>query len=126
EEWRSTDLSQLTRLRLRPAARPPVLSPTGIESCIVPEAGARLVFVDGTFAPELSASTAETAVRVLSLAAALKTEARTLEPHLAQLASFERNVFTALNTAHLRDAAVVIVGPGAACEKPVHLLFIAT
>src|SRR5690348_17768218 len=56
EEWRFTDLSQLTRLQLNPAARPPVLSPTAIESCIVPEAGARLVFVDGTFAPELSAT----------------------------------------------------------------------
>src|SRR4029079_24754 len=74
EEWRFTDLSQLTRLQLKPAARPPVLSPTAIESCIVPEAGARLDSVDGTFVPELSVAESEAGARVLSLAAALKTE----------------------------------------------------
>jgi Fe-S cluster assembly protein SufD len=127
EEWRFTDLTQLTRLQLKPAGRPAVLSPTAIASSIVPEAGARLVFVDGTFAPDLSTTAGtETGARVMPLAEALKSEPRRLEPHLARLASFEHNVFTALNTAHLRDAAVVMLGKGAACAKPVHLLFIAT
>jgi Fe-S cluster assembly protein SufD len=127
EEWRFTDLTQLTRLQLRPAVTEGAVSAETIQPCIVPEAGARLVFVDGTFAPELSVEAdAALGVRVLSLATALKTEAQRLQPYLARLASFERNVFTALNTAHLREAAVVIIGKGAACAKPVQVLFVAT
>jgi Fe-S cluster assembly protein SufD len=45
---------------------------------------------------------------------------------LARLARFEHNVFAALNTAHVRDGAVVIVPKGVACEKPVHVLNVAT
>jgi Fe-S cluster assembly protein SufD len=63
---------------------------------------------------------------VLPLTAALKADAQRLEQHLARIASCERNVFTALNTAHLREGAVVLVAAGAACEKPVHLVFVAT
>jgi len=128
EDWRFTDLTQLTRLQLRPASpsRGAVSAET-VQPCVVPEAGARLVFVDGHFAPELSVeSEAASGARVTSLTAALKTEAQRLEPYLARIASVDGNVFAALNTAHLRDAAVVLIGKGAACAKPVHLLFIAT
>jgi Fe-S cluster assembly protein SufD len=127
EEWRFTDLTQLTRLQLKPATRAHTLSLESIQPCVVPEAGARLVFVDGTFVPELSiVADSGAGARVLPLAGALKTDAQRLEPHLARIASFERNVFTALNTAHLRDAAVVLIPKGAVCTQPVHLLFLAT
>src|SRR5918999_6146834 len=53
EEWRFTDLTQLTRLTLRqPAAAS--LAADAIAAMTVPEAGARLVFVDGVYAPALS------------------------------------------------------------------------
>ena len=53
EEWRFTDLTQLTRLQLRPAAAVSVAR-EAVEPMVVPEAGARLVFVDGVYAPALS------------------------------------------------------------------------
>jgi Fe-S cluster assembly protein SufD len=125
EDWRFTDLTQLTRLQLRPAGSATV-APDAIEPMIVPEAGARLVFVDGIYAPSLSNIDAECGARVMPLVEALRNDATSLEPALAKLASFERNVFAALNTAHLRDGAVVLVPKNAACAKPVHLLFLAT
>jgi Fe-S cluster assembly protein SufD len=60
----------------------------------------------------------------MALAQALKSHAGSLEPHLATLAGFERDVFAALNTAHLRDAAVILVPRNASCEQPVHVLYV--
>jgi Fe-S cluster assembly protein SufD len=65
-------------------------------------------------------------VRIGTLGSMLSQHAKALEPHLAQLASFEHDLFAALNTAHLRDAAIVIVPGHAACEKPVHIVYLAT
>jgi Fe-S cluster assembly protein SufD len=127
EEWRFTDLTPLTRLRLR-ASRPASgrVGPDALAEFEVPEAGARLVFVDGVFAPELSATVAATGgVYVQPLAEALAGDGKRFEPYLAQLASYDRNVFVALNTAHLRDGSVVVVPKNAACEKPVHVLHLA-
>jgi Fe-S cluster assembly protein SufD len=127
EEWRFTDLSQLTRMPLRPASVPGAVAGDALACCAVPEAGARLVLVDGVFAASLSTLSADAAgARVLPLADALRSDARRLEPHLARLAPFEHNVFAALNTAHLRDGAVVIVPENAACEKPIHVLHLST
>jgi Fe-S cluster assembly protein SufD len=126
EEWRFTDLTPLTRLQLRPVDTRAGNAIDLAQTHPVPEAGARLVFVDGIFAPALSAVTAECGVRIGTLADMLSKHAATLEAHLARLASFERSLFAALNTAHLRDAAVVIVPKNAACEKPVHVVHLAT
>jgi Fe-S cluster assembly protein SufD len=127
EEWRFTDLTPLTRLQLRAPGAPAELAPEAILPYIVPEAGARIVFIDGVFAPTLSSTvSARLGVRISPLSVALKHEAARLEPYLARLAQFERNVFVALNTAHLRDGAVVIVSKNEICDKPVHILHIAT
>src|SRR5687767_522742 len=54
EDWRFTDLTQLTRLQLKRAAAPGAVSRETLEACTIPEAGARLVFVDGFYVPGLS------------------------------------------------------------------------
>ena len=127
EEWRFTDLSPLTRVALKPAGAPGDVAVGLLETHLVAEAGERLVFVDGVFAPALSHVHAnEPEARVRTLADALRTDGERLEPYLARLALSEDNVFVALNTAHLRDGAVVIIPQNRACRKPVHVLHIAT
>ncbi len=127
EEWRFTDLTALTRVQLSAAGKPGRVDAAAIEPCAVPEAGTRLVFIDGVYAPELS-KTAESGpgARVMPLSKALNTEPQRLEPHLAKLAAVDSNVFAALNTAHLRDGAAVVIPKNAACDTAVHLLFVAT
>jgi Fe-S cluster assembly protein SufD len=125
EEWRFTDLAPLTRLTWRAPSGATALTPEALAPYTVPEAGARLVFVDGIYAPGLSQTEGCAGVIVAPLAEALKCGVA-LEPHLAKHADFERNVFVALNTAHLKDAAVVQIGKDAACDKPVHILHLAT
>jgi Fe-S cluster assembly protein SufD len=127
EEWRFTDISPLIRVPFRRAAgaaRPPMAD---VARFVAPEATTRLTFVDGVFAPELSATAGlPYGVVVSPLVAALDTHAAVIEPHLARHAGFERKVFTALNTAHLRDGAFVWIARNQKCPTPVQLLYLST
>jgi Fe-S cluster assembly protein SufD len=127
EEWRFTDISPLTRVAFRPAARAARPPMADVARFIAPEATARLTFVDGVFAPELSATAGlPYGVVVSPLVAALDTHAAVIEPHLARHAGFEREVFTALNTAHLRDGAFVWIARDQKCPTPVQVLYLST
>lgn len=90
--------------------------------------GARLVFVNGRFAPTLSRVEGLPAgVRVMSLASALHEEPTLVEQHLGRVAPWESQAaaFTALNTALFRDGAVIHVRSGTDVPAPIHLLFVA-
>jgi len=127
EEWRFTDISPLTKVNFRPAANAPRLAMADISGFVIPEAPARLVFVDGLLAPELSDhSGLPSGVVVSSLAAALGVHAAVIEPHLTHHAQYGHEVFTALNTAHLRDGAFIWVSRNQKCPTPVQLLFVST
>jgi Fe-S cluster assembly protein SufD len=127
EEWRFTDITPLTKVNFRPAAAAPRLSTTDISRYIAPEATARLVFVDGVYVPELSANAGlPYGVVVTHLAAALDTHAAVIEPRLARHATFEREVFTALNTCYLRDGAFVWIARNQRCPTPVQLIYVST
>ena len=127
EEWRFTDISPLTRVPFRPAAGAGRPTMSEVARFVAPEATTRLVFVDGVFAPELSATAGlPYGVVVSPLIAALQTHAAVIEPHLAQHAQFERDVFAALNTAHLRDGAFVWIARNQKCPTPVQVLYLST
>jgi Fe-S cluster assembly protein SufD len=86
-----------------------------------------LAFVNGRFAPSLSSTGALPAgVRAMSLASALHEEPTLVERHLGRLASFNDQAlaFVALNTALMRDGAVIHVARDAQIEHPLHLLFL--
>jgi Fe-S cluster assembly protein SufD len=127
EEWRFTDISSLTRTSFQQVARVALPGMSDISAFVVPEAAIRLIFVDGVYTPELSSSKKlPDGVVVASLAAALGAHAAAIEPHLARHAGFENDVFTALNTAYLRDGAYIHVGKDRKYAAPVHLLHVTT
>lgn len=125
EEWRFTDLSPLKKFSLQtPVAA--ALNAGDIERFDVPEAEIRLVFVDGQYAPALSRGAG---APVCALAEGLKAHGGVLEQHLAKHADVEQQVFAALNTAWLRDGAMILLSRNAQLaqpEQPVHVLFVAT
>jgi Fe-S cluster assembly protein SufD len=125
EDWRFTDLSPLYRARLQPAEGGQV-DAAALSMFAVPEAGSRLVLVNGRFAADLSQTVAEPDLFIGSLASAMKTCGEALEAALATIADGERDLFTAVNTAFLQDAAVVFVGPNRSVERPVHVLNVST
>lgn len=127
EEWRFTDITPLTRIPFRPAAALSRPEPAAINRFVAPEAAIRLTFVDGAFAPELSAYAGlPYGVVVSSLGAGLGSHGSVIEQHLARHAHFDQDVFVALNTARMHDGALVWVAKNQRCPTTVHLLFLAT
>ncbi|MBP6058334.1 MAG: Fe-S cluster assembly protein SufD [Nitrosomonas sp.] len=126
EEWRFTDISSLAHLPYQPSQPEYNLQAQDIEHLYLKEAKNRLVFVDGHYSPQLSTTIDPTVLMIGNLPAFLSTHASMLESHLGQYAKFDNNVFTALNTAFLRDGALIVVPKNTAIAEPIHLLFIAT
>ncbi len=130
EDWRFTNLAPLTALpfQLAPAASDHAIGPgalAGLAFAHLP--GDRLVFVDGRYAPELSAVKPHPGgVVVTNLAAALKTHAGALEPHLTRLADSEGQAFTALNEAFFTDGAFIQLPPRQEVADPIRVVFLAT
>jgi Fe-S cluster assembly protein SufD len=65
-------------------------------------------------------------VVVTDLPTAMATHAVALEAQLGSQQTLGNNVFAALNTAFLQDAAVLVVPRGVALAAPVHVLFVTT
>jgi len=124
EDWRFTDISPLTRIPFQPARSATRLALADIEQYSLPEAAARLVFVDGVHVPQLSSNQAR--VIVENLAPGASQQSATLEAHLGRYAGFQHNAFAALNTAFLQDGALIVAPRNAAAAAPIHLLFVAT
>ena len=125
EEWRFTDLSSLVHIGFALPNRASI-SFAQIESFILPEAvNSRLVFVDGTYAPDLSATDdLPEGVLVTNLSVAVQF-LPSLHNYLAKQQGAEE-VFTALNTASLIDGAIVHVPKNQHVETPIQILFVST
>jgi Fe-S cluster assembly protein SufD len=126
EEWRFTDISPLAHLPYQPSQSKCNLQAHDIEHLTLKEAKNRLVFVDGHYSPNLSTIIDPTAFVIGNLSTLVATHSSVLESHLGQYVQFDNNVFAALNTAFLRDGALIIVPKNIAITEPIHLLFIAT
>ena len=126
EQWRFTNVAPIADTPFRISPDSGAVDPAALHR--VPRlGGAELVFVNGVFAPALSRLDKVPArVRLRSLARVLKDDPDVVAPYLARLAPFEHHAFTALNTAFLRDGAVVEVEAGAVVDTPLHLLFLSS
>jgi Fe-S cluster assembly protein SufD len=128
EEWKYTNVAPLARIPFQPTQHgSQALASEALAAATIPELVAtQLVFVNGHYVPELSSRRRlPQGVEVGDLATILAKHPGWLEAHLARYAGYEDQAFVALNTAFMRDGAVVYILPGRALEEPIHLLFIA-
>jgi Fe-S cluster assembly protein SufD len=85
----------------------------------------RLVFVNGHFAPALSALEAvPPSVRIQPLETALTEATVQVQPLLAQSLATETDAFAALNTALFESGAFLSIPDGVTLDRPVQLLFL--
>jgi Fe-S cluster assembly protein SufD len=123
EEWRFADLSSLREVQFNNNVETflPNITPF-----VLPERNNNsLVFVNGVYAPDLSAiSGLPDGVVVSNLANLPGGYDERVRQYLAQ-ASGNSEVFTALNTAGMTDAAVVWVGKNVVVETPISVVFFA-
>ena len=122
DDWRFTDLSPLFSHHFQPVESYAQVAPDAIERFLIPDS-IRLVFVDGSFAVELSDLTQSgTEVTVASLAERYGDSR--VEENFGKLAPYKHDAFVALNTNFFEDGAWVHVTKKV--TKPIHLLHVAT
>lgn len=122
EEWRFTDLSSLRKVQFNVETR----HLSSLQADTLPESdNSRLVFVNGVYAPELSAVAGLPDGVVVSNLTNLPVAYRQrVQQYLAQTEG-AHEVFTALNTSGMTDIAVVWVAKNVVVETPIHLVFVA-
>lgn len=127
EAWKYTNLAPLLRHRF------PLSSVVGngtvvTEGLLPKELEVdRLVFVNGRYRADLSHPPAIANRPIAgSLKEGLERQPGLFEPYLGQVAPIDTHALTALNTASLLDGAYVFLPAGAAVERPIHLVYLAT
>lgn len=126
EDWRFTSVASIAETPFALPARRAGPTAKRVAPLFLPvESACRLVFVNGRYSEALSSADGlPRGVRAGSLAAALESEPRLLEAHLARHAAYAANPFGALNTAFLGDGAFVHVAAGVDLDAPLQLLFL--
>ena len=127
EDWRFTNVGPIAQTVFRPAdaqlrqVDAGALDPYAFAGLTAP----RVVFVNGRYAPALSALAGlPQGVRVQSLAQAITADRALLEGHLARYADIQRDIFSALNTALMEDGAFIQIPRGAVLTQPIHVLYV--
>jgi Fe-S cluster assembly protein SufD len=116
ENWKYVNLRPLEKVRFAP---PPVAPQSAVTAQDLPAPVAqyaRYTFIDGVFAPALSAPTKHAGVLVKSMHAAVANGAA-ISPDLR---------FALLNEAFATDGAQILVEPGTDCQACIELVFVAT
>ncbi len=138
EEWRFTDLSSLVKVPFGPPPDGGSVTAGDVRKLSTAAvAGARLVWVNGRYAPQLSELPENLRsagpIEVGTLAGAMDgsvgentSRAGLIERHLARHASYTDDPFTALSTAFLRDGALVVLPDRFVLREPLHLMFLST
>jgi Fe-S cluster assembly protein SufD len=129
EDWRFTNVAAIARtpfrlpqdghIRLTSQDLDPFLFP-GLECT-------QIVFVNGRYSPGLSSSKPlPNGVKIGGLAQAITSDRSLIEPHIAQYADYQKDAFSALNTAFMYDGAFIYITRGMVLQEPIHLLYIST
>jgi len=125
EAWKYTDLRSLMKEVLPAPAPGATPKPADIEAALGPLAAVeahRVVFVDGRYAPDLSALVADGDVTVASLATLLDSDTAAAE--LLDASGRDDDAVLALNTAYAADGAVIDIAPLSSVEQPVMIVHV--
>ena len=124
EEWKYTSLKPALSHdydldatgTLAEADLRPVLMPDGD--------GLVLVFVNGTYQPAFSRIRPSDGIMLMTFGEALEEQPALVEKYFAQIAGYQNDALTALNTAFAREGVFIHVPDGKTLEHPVYLYFI--
>jgi Fe-S cluster assembly protein SufD len=130
ENWRNTRVRPIAATAFSPVneARPHDLTDELILERTFDDSGCRrMVFVDGIFAPEFSRiGDLPEGILVGSLADALDQHPEFIEPYLGKRTDIDRHPFAALNTAFIRDGALVFLQGNITIDDPIHIVYAST
>jgi Fe-S cluster assembly protein SufD len=122
EDWRFTSVAAIAEMPFRLAEKAPTNAAELAARVAIPQTAARIVILNGHFAPELSSIGSATGVTAGSLARAIGDD-RPECAHLS-LTAAERTPFAALNTAFLEDGAFIVIPANMTLADPIHVVVI--
>jgi Fe-S cluster assembly protein SufD len=126
EDWRFTNVAPLVRRDFEPLSNAGTVTAAEVEAATYPGCD-RLVFVDGQLAAEHTSIASLPAGAIAgSLRRALGAGSEVVSARLARHTPFDRNAFTALNTALFADGALIVVPRGAVLERPIQIVQLAS
>jgi Fe-S cluster assembly protein SufD len=123
EEWRFTNVSAIADTPFRLAEKTPTNAADLVARVRIADAAARIVILNGQFAPELSSLDKLPRGLVAGSLANAIAHNRPEVTHLGQ-APWDAAPFVALNTAFLEDGAFVVIAANAVIEQPIHIVVI--
>jgi Fe-S cluster assembly protein SufD len=123
EEWRFTNVAPIADTSFRLAEKTPTNAADVTARVRIPNAAARIVILNGHFAPELSSLDKLPRGLVAGSLANAIAHNRPEISHLGRLA-WEHMSFVALNTAFLEDGAFVAIGANAVIADPIHIIVV--
>jgi Fe-S cluster assembly protein SufD len=130
ESWRYLDLQPLERTPLLPAGPPARLDIPALREraavLALADAGARLVFVDGRFAAELSHLAARNGVWFGAMSEAMRQRPDLAETAIAEISGEAAQPFAALNAAFFADGYVLALDPGTVLDAPIDIIHLAS
>lgn len=122
ENWKYTSLQALQQVFAPADSGDMVLDKAGVE---LPEfGGIRLVFVNGHYRAELSATALPAGLSLVRFAEADESQAGKIREYLGAAAGREQPLFTALNDAALEEGVFLEVAADAVIEQPLHLVWL--
>jgi Fe-S cluster assembly protein SufD len=128
EAWKYTSLARLERgAYLRPPA-PATPTPANLKQHFSIEGldAATLVFVNGSFNPDLSSDALPDGIEMVRFAEASESQAEAIRAKLGQLVDGRQHLFAALNDAWLADGLFLRVRRNTRVDTPVHCVFLTT
>jgi Fe-S cluster assembly protein SufD len=123
EEWRFTNVAPIAETPFRLAEKTPTNAAELTARVKVADTAARIVILNGHFAPELSSLDRLPRGLVAGSLANAMAHNRPEVSHLGQT-PWEQAPFVALNTAFLEDGAFVAIAANAIIEHPIHIIVI--
>lgn len=127
EDWHFTSVTPIAERTFAPARVAEPVTRGDIDALTTGDPSwPRAVFVNGRYDAALSSLDGMgSGVKVTTLAAALRDQPDFVSAHLGRLATWEKQAFTAFNTAFAQDGLVVRVAQGSRGAAPLHIVHVA-
>lgn len=125
EDWRFTDLDELSNIQFEPAKSADTINPDDFSSLILSETQeSRLIFVNGEYIPELSNLSALPEGVYVGDLMGLPESKKAKVIHYFGKNYGKKDFFSLINTAYFDDVAIIWVDPNIVVDIPVNLLFV--
>jgi Fe-S cluster assembly protein SufD len=121
EDWRFTNVAAIADTAFRLAEAAPTNAAELVHRVAIASAAARIVILNGHFAPELSQVDALPAGTVVGSLAEALSKGVPAAAHLNRMTG-DTSPFVALNSAFLDDGAFVVIPDNVVLDRPIHVI----